>query len=271
MTLAAKLRDGARIVYDLHGHNDGRDDGRPRLVLIHSLAMDRFFWDPVIAELKSSAAILTLDCRGHGASDKPKGPYRVEQFADDVAELMDQVGWRTAAIAGASMGGCITLAFAHRHAARASALGLFDTTAWYNAPDKWEERASKGLSAGLGAMIDFQVTRWFTDGFRAAHPEVVKKNVDTFLANDPAAFAETCRMLGACNLEAALPQMTMPAAIAVGDEDYATPIAMSETLHRGIKGSTMTILKNARHLTPLETPERVAAELTRLLELAPAR
>jgi hypothetical protein len=33
----------------------------------------------------------------------------------------------------------------------------------------------------------------------------------------------------------------------------------------------MTILKNARHLTPLETPERVAAELSRLLELAPVR
>jgi 3-oxoadipate enol-lactonase len=267
MTSTAQLRDGTRLIYDIHGH----DDGRPRLVLIHSLGMDRAFWQPVTEALAGSAAILTYDCRGHGASDKPAGPYRVEQFADDLAELMDQVGWRQAIVAGASMGGCITLAFAARHAARATALGLIDTTAWYNAADKWEERAAKATSAGLAAMIDFQVTRWFTDGFRASHPDLVKRNVDRFLANDPAAFAETCRMLGACNLENSLPQIKVPAAIIVGDEDYATPVGMAETLHRGIKGSTLTILKGARHLTPLEAPADVAAMLQRLLQLAPVR
>jgi 3-oxoadipate enol-lactonase len=88
----AKTRDGTRLVYDLHGH----DDGRPRVVLIHSLAMDRTFWDGVVPLLAAGAAVLTFDCRGHGASDKPKGPYRVEQFADDLADLMDHVGARSA-------------------------------------------------------------------------------------------------------------------------------------------------------------------------------
>ena len=264
MSSAAKSRDGARLVYDIHG----RDDGRSRLVLIHSLAMDRSFWDRVVPLLTDGTAILTFDCRGHGASGKPPGPYRVEQFADDVADLMDHVGWRAVVVAGASMGGCITLAFAQRHAARASAIGLIDTTAWYNAADKWEERAQAG-SGALKALIDFQVTRWFTDGFRAANPDMVKRSVDIFLANDPAAYAETCRMLGACNLEAGLPEMKMPTAIVVGDQDYATPVAMAETLHRGIAGSTLTVLAGARHLTPIEAPERVAAELARLIELAP--
>ena len=267
MASTVKLRDGARLVYDMHG----RDDGRPRLVLIHSLGMDRFFWDRTISLLADRAVVLAYDCRGHGASDKPKGPYRIEQFADDLAELMDHVGWQSAIVAGASMGGCTTLAFGQQHPARALALGLIDTTAWYNAADKWEERAGKATSAGLASMIDFQVTRWFTDDFRAANPDIVKENVDRLLANDPAAFAETCRMLGACNLEAGLARITMPAAVMVGDEDYATPVAMSETLHRGIKNATLTVFKSARHLTPLEVPERVAAELSRLIELAPVK
>jgi 3-oxoadipate enol-lactonase len=264
---SVKLRDGERLVYDIHG----RDDGRPRFVLIHSLGMDRVFWNRVTPALARDAAVLAYDCRGHGASGKPKGPYRVEQFADDLADLMDHIGWRSAVIAGASMGGCITLAFAHRHPARAVALGLIDTTAWYDAPDKWEERAATAETAGLKAMIDFQVTRWFTDGFRQSRPEVVKDSVDRFLANDPVAYAETCRMLGACNLTAALPGIAVPAAIMVGDEDYATPVAMAETLHRGIKGSTLTVLEHARHLTPLEAPDRIAAELRRLTETAPVR
>jgi len=233
--------------------------------------MDRSFWERVTPTLARDAAILLYDCRVHGASDKPKGPYRVEQLADDLADLMDHVGWPKAIVAGASMGGCISLAFAQRHPARAVALGLIDSTAWYDAADKWEERASTATSAGLKAMIDFQVTRWFTDGFRQSHPDIVKRSVECFLANDAAAYAETCRMLGACNLTAALPGIAVPTAIVVGDEDYATPVAMAETLHRGIKGSTLTVLENARHLTPLETPERVAAELHRLTEVAPVR
>ena len=57
----------------------------------------------------------------------------------------------------------------------------------------------------------------------------------------------------------------------VGDEDYATPVTMSETLCRGIKGSTLTILKGARHLTPLEAPDAIAEELIVLLKRAKDR
>ena len=57
----------------------------------------------------------------------------------------------------------------------------------------------------------------------------------------------------------------------VGEEDYATPVAMAEALHRGIAGSTLAVIDKARHLTPLECPERVAAELRALMDMAPAR
>jgi 3-oxoadipate enol-lactonase len=262
-----KVRDGTRIVYELMT----RDAGAPRIVLVHSLGMDRLFWSPVIERLAKTASILIYDCRGHGQSDKPKGPYTVEQFADDLADLMDHVGWRSAIVVGASMGGCITLAFAAAYPHRALALGLIDTTAWYDAPNAWEERAQRALREGLGTMIDFQTTRWFTDDFRAAHPDATKRATTTFLANEPAAYAETCRMLGACNVTTALPGLKMPAAIIVGQEDYATPVAMAQTLHRAIVGSTLTILPHARHLTPLEIPDRIASEIAGLTEAVAVR
>jgi 3-oxoadipate enol-lactonase len=262
-----QVRDGAKLIYELRG----RAGDAPPVVLIHSLGMDRTFWDAVTPALTDTTAVLVYDCRGHGRSDKPQGPYRVEQFADDLADLMDHVGWRCAVIAGASMGGCVALAFAAAYPMRAAALGLFDTTAWYDAPDKWEERAVTAETKGLDALVEFQTTRWFTDAFRARRKDAVDASVAVFLANAPRAYAQTCRMLGACNLTAALPRLAMPAHIAVGEEDYATPVVMSQTLHRGIAGSTLTIIEKARHLTPLEYPERIAAELRALLETVPAR
>jgi 3-oxoadipate enol-lactonase len=63
----------------------------------------------------------------------------------------------------------------------------------------------------------------------------------------------------------------MPVRIVVGDEDYATPIAMAQALNRGIPGSTVTVIKNARHLTPLEVPDRIVGELRTLLEMVSTR
>ena len=230
--------------------------------------MDRNFWIPVATRLADRASVLILDCRGHGRSDKPKGPYTVEQHADDIADLLDQRGWPSVLIAGGSMGGCISLAFAIRHPRRVAALGLVDTTAWYgpDAPKSWEQRAQAALDKGLASLIDFQLTRWFGDKFRADHPQLVKECVETFLRNDINAYAETCRMLGAADLRAGLASIKVPTAVLVGEEDYATPLAMAEVMHKGIASSTMMVLKGARHLTPLERPDDVAGALAALLD-----
>jgi 3-oxoadipate enol-lactonase len=261
----AVTRDGTRLGYTLY-----EGQGEYRAVLIHSIAMDREFWRPVAERLAPHTSVLIYDCRGHGASDKPPGPYSVELFADDLADLLDHVGWTSAVVGGASMGGCVALAFAAAHPARTRALALIDTTAWYGAeaPRQWEERAEKAKCDGLGSLVEFQTTRWFGDKFRAANPAVVKSCVDTFLANDLAAYGESCRMLGTADMRAALPRLKMPTAIIVGEEDYATPLAMAQALHRGIAGSTLTVLPGARHLTPLEAPDRIATELRRLMDAA---
>jgi 3-oxoadipate enol-lactonase len=163
------------------------------------------------------------------------------------------------------MGGCIALAFGAAYPNLAAGLGLFDTTAGYNAPDKWEERAATAETKGLEAMVEFQTTRWFTDDFRAKHKDVVDAAVKVFLANPASAYAQACRMLGAFNIAHALPLLKMPARIVVGEEDYATPVAMAEALHHGIARSSLTVLPNARHLTPLEHPNKIAAQLQALL------
>lgn len=254
-----------RLKYEIVGNAASRE----RAVLIHSLAMDCHFWRPVAERL--GCAVLLYDCLGHGESPKPAGPYTVDGFADHLAALLDEVGWGAALVGGASMGGCVALAFASRYPNRTAALGLVDTTAWYGpqAPRQWEERAQKALQGGLQSLVDFQVTRWFSEAFRKEQPEVVAQCVSTFLRNDVSAYAASCRMLGPADLRHALSRIQVPTAILVGEEDYATPVAMAEELHHGIRNSTLIVLKNARHLTPLEKPEETAAEIRRLLALIP--
>jgi len=257
----AQVRDGTKLAYRLTKGN-----GKGRVALVHSLAMDASFWDRVAPLLKDRADVLVYDCRGHGRSDRAPGSYRVELFADDLADLLDHVGWRSATVCGASMGGTVAIAFAAAYPQRVDGLGLFDTTCWYgpDAPAQWAERAQKALDEGLQALIGFQKTRWFSDRFREGNPAIVEQAIQVFLANDVGCYAETCRMLGAADKREALKNFRMPCAILVGAEDYATPVEMARVLEANIPGATLEIVENARHLTPLEVPEAIARRIIRL-------
>jgi 3-oxoadipate enol-lactonase len=204
--------------------------------------------------------VLRYDCRGHGRSDRPEGPYTVEQFGDDLADLLDRVGWHEALIAGCSMGGCVAQAFAARYPGRVRGLVLVDTTDWYgaDAPRTWAERAATARRDGLAGMAAFQITRWFGDAFRNSHPEVVEQAMATFSANDIDAYAATCAMLGAADLRGQLSDVVYPVAVLVGEDDYATPPAAAEALAGRIPGATLEVIAQARHLTPIEAPKRIA-------------
>jgi len=259
----ATLADGTTLAYTLHT----APAGAPRLVLIHSLALDRSVWDATVDRLSGQAEILAYDCRGHGQSDRRAGPFTAELFARDLTELLDQIGWSSASLAGCSMGGCVALAFAGLHPDRVDALGLIDTTAWYGegAEEKFRERADAAGAKGMAALFDFQSTRWFSDRFRAEHPEALEQALSVFVANDLDCYAATCILLGTVDVRGHLPTLHMPVAIVVGEQDYATPVAMASQLHEAIPQSTLTVLEDGRHLTPIEHPDAIASELRALL------
>jgi 3-oxoadipate enol-lactonase len=256
------VADGVDLAYSVRG-----GDQPARVVLIHSLALDRSVWDGVAERLASQAAVLTYDCRGHGASSRVPGPYSVDLFADDLAALLDAVGWDTAVVAGASMGGSVAQAFATRYPERISGLGLMDTTAWYgaDAAEHWEERAQQAEQKGLLSLIDFQLTRWFGDGFRQAHPEQVEHLKQVFLANDVGPYMAACRMLGSFDLRERIRHVHVPTAIVVGEEDYATPLAMARDIQARVRDSTYLELAGVRHLSIVEAVQPIVEVLRNLL------
>lgn len=261
----ALTRDGVRIAFHRHGQRGG-----PRTVLIHSLALDSSIWDGVVSELVGTADVLTYDCRGHGASERSAGTFTVGLFADDLADLLDHIGWSDAVIVGCSMGGCVAQAFAASYPDRVKGLGLIDTTAWYGptAPTEWRKRADTALSEGLSGLAEFQTTRWYSDAFRETQQDVVQRTIAVFLANDLGCYAATCAMLGDADLRPHLSNFKMPVAVVVGEEDYATPVAAAEALQQAIPGASLTVIQNGRHLTPIECPEHVADQVRTLIQRA---
>ena len=72
--------------------------GAPTVVLSHSLACNHFMWNPQLEILEKDYQVLAYDTRGHGNSDVTTGPYTLDQLADDVIAManelkIDQFHW----------------------------------------------------------------------------------------------------------------------------------------------------------------------------------
>src|SRR5688572_6773298 len=158
----------------------------PALVLGHSIGMDVTLWQPVAERLADAYTVVRFDARGHGRSDKPPGPYRVEAMAEDVYGLLQAVGLERAVVGGLSLGGSLGLALALAHPEAVEALILADTAERFDVftPEQWEARAQAVEREGLAPSVEANLDRWLSPAFRAAEPDRVEPIRRVFLAND---------------------------------------------------------------------------------------
>ncbi|MCX4818885.1 alpha/beta hydrolase [Streptomyces sp. NBC_01142] len=101
--------------------HDMAGDG-PAVVLLHSSVCDRRMWDPQWQALVDAGyRVMRCDFRGHGQTPADAGEY---SDAEDVLELLDELGIERAALVASSFGGRVALEAAARRPDRVTALAL---------------------------------------------------------------------------------------------------------------------------------------------------
>ncbi|MCU0805173.1 MAG: alpha/beta hydrolase [Burkholderiales bacterium] len=120
-----KLPDGATLAYRVT-RAEARRPGRA-LVLLHGLASNLTRWSEFVAQSSLAARwdLIRIDLRGHGGSTAP-GPLSLEQWAEDIAAMLDREGHPRAVLVGHSLGAQVALVFAARHPERTAGLVLVD-------------------------------------------------------------------------------------------------------------------------------------------------
>src|SRR5919107_896184 len=100
--------NGLQMYYEIHGR------GEP-LVLVHGAfgAIDQ--WGSILSTLAEDHQVIAVDLQGHGRTADIDRPFTYDDFADDVAGLMDHLGIAQADVVGYSMGATTVLRFAMRH------------------------------------------------------------------------------------------------------------------------------------------------------------
>jgi pimeloyl-ACP methyl ester carboxylesterase len=111
--------EGHRIAYEVHG------EGERTLLLIHGLLMNRHMYDALAPEIVSRGnKVVTVDLLGHGESDRPADlrEYSMDQFADQVAALVEHLKLDRPVVGGTSLGANVGVTLGARHPEAARAL-----------------------------------------------------------------------------------------------------------------------------------------------------
>ena len=81
--------------------------GKPDLLLVHGWTNFSGSWTAVADHFQDRYRIIAPDLRGHGESDKPQTGYRLRDFAEDIRQLIQNLGLERPAYVGHSWGGNI--------------------------------------------------------------------------------------------------------------------------------------------------------------------
>lgn len=232
------------------------------LILIHGYPLDHSIWDGVALLLENDFDVIIPDLRGFGKSSAVDTPYRMSDFADDIASLLDHLGIEKAILVGHSMGGYVALAFARKYPSRINGLALVSSQALADSSEgrgKRYKTAEDVVEEGVGIVADAMVAKL----------SAVKKVQDFagLLINAQSKAGVTGALKAMAEREDStpiLPQFNFPLLLVHGDADALIPIDRAKEIKSSLPAAQLFELQGVGHMPMMEAPQKTADALKHL-------
>lgn len=258
-----------------------RDEGlrnAPALFLVHGSNASLHTWEPWVERLKGKYRIVSMDLQGHGLTGPiPSGCYTPTCMAATVEAVRAKLGIERIAIAGNSMGGSVSIAYALAHPERVAALILVDSS---GAPVKRDGPPPLGFRIAqtpvlrdLGAVITP----------KSVIGETLEKSVSVKSVASDVAITRYWELLRAPgNREATMQRFAgygpskltpesfaalkgTPVLILWGAEDRVIPVAAADWFKAAVPNAEVLVYPKIGHVPHEEAPDRSAADVDAFL------
>ena len=237
-----------------------REGGGPIVVLSHALGCDLHMWDGVAEVLARAHTVLRYDHRNHGASEVVPGPLSLQALADDAAALIArETEGEPVHFVGLSMGGMTAQALAPKHPGLLRSVVIANSSAWYTDRAPWRTRVETVQAQGVAAIAPGAVARWLTPAYVSTPEgaETARRLHDTLVATDATGYIASCEAVAAIDFRESNRAIRTPTLVIAGNQDEATPPAMSEAMAQAIPGAKLARI-DAAHLSAVERPVEFA-------------
>lgn len=239
----------------------------PPVVLIHGWAYDgEATWSGVAPMLAQRHRVVLVDQRNHGKSDRIRGPYDIEDVADELAGVLDALDLGPATVVGYSMGGMVVQMLAKRHPRHVRRLVLAGTAA-YPIPNRrlltrlafWLGRAAGRVSPGEGNVLALGALRKL--GAVSSNQErwIWEKIMD----RDPTLYYEAGNAVRRFDSRGWVGKLKVPKLVIIPTEDILVPPASQYELASLLDECEVVELVGANHDSILTRPDDYSTAIER--------
>lgn len=250
-------KDNAITVNNLTvSYIDAGPANSPSIIFIHGFPLNKFMWEKQIELLEENYRVIAYDIRGHGRTDSGSDTFSIELFVNDLVGMMDALKIDKTMLCGFSMGGYIALNAIERYPERFQALVLCDTNCAADTPEGKEKRLKTIENIrenGIEKYTEESLKKLFSPlSFSKNLEEIdivrvmILNTSQNTLFKTLHALAERTETCTTTNL------LKMPVLIIVGKEDEIAPTESALMMHERIKGSIISIIENAGHMSNME-------------------
>jgi len=241
-------------VNDITMHYDLQGSGPP-LLLVHGLGSSHKDWFAQKDFFKQTHTVVAPDLRGHGATEKPPGPYSIPQMARDLAALLDALDLPPAHVVGLSMGAMVGLQLAHDAPAAVRTVTAVNCDPEYrlHTPRRWLSYLFRLILVRLfGPRV---LGRILAPRLLPApdQAELRRTFIRRYSRNATHALVASIRAIAGWSIDDQLAAIRQPALIVASQHDY-TDVDRKAIFARQMPDARLAVLPDAHHAVPVERP-----------------
>lgn len=259
--------DKAKIYY----HKTVRDPDK-WLVFLHGFGGDLTAWEKERAYFtKQGISTIAMDLRGHGLSDRSdeKDFYKLENFARDLAILLQKESIKNPVIVGHCFGGMVAIYFQSQLPNYSKGLILVDTS--FKPPfigNNFVARVflDKIINLLLKVVPDVKKESHADfDQFTGTNDINFKRILSDILHTSLKSYLMLADNLINLNAKDLLDKISVPTLVVEGTNDSIFPPDIARYLHSRIKTSQLDLIEGANHILVINNPRELEQSIKSFL------
>jgi aminoacrylate hydrolase len=251
----ARLKtQGISLYYEVYGN-----PANPPVLLLTGLGGSGKSWGAQLDLFAQQYHVIVPDHRGTGQTTHAQDGHTTVQLATDMASLVEHLALGPMHVVGASTGGAIAqyMALDHPHTVRTITLvasfARFDAFA----RREFEVRRTMAAEWDRHAMFSGYALFLFSPRYTREHPEQVTAWIERATAQpmgpeDREIALKRIDMIAAHDTLPRLGDVRRPSLVVCGDQDFCTPLPLSEEIAKAIPGCEIVVVPECGHLVDLE-------------------
>ena len=223
------------------------------VVFIHGVGLNKEIWEPQINFFKDYNT-LAYDLLGHGDTPLNKTGVNLEDFSEQLFNLISELNFNKIHLIGFSLGAIIARYFAYKHSNKLNSLIIHGSI--YN---RDENQKRVVLNRFYVAKMDKPaskhgaIRRWLSEDFIKQNPDIYKNIYKILEKNNRKNFLKSYELFVNYNDDdAMIKKINVNTLITTGQNDVGATPQMSQNLCNVIQGSKFIEIKKGKHLCSVE-------------------